>query len=532
MPTITLNKKDLLKLVGKPLSNAQIEDRIAMLGTDVEFIKDNEIIVTTFPNRPDLLSEEGFARALSSFIGKKTGLRNYKVHSSKYTYRIDPKVKKIRPFVGAAVVKRVQFDQAFYEAFMNLQEKLCLTHGRNRKKVAIGAHDLDTIHFPLNYGAKDLEHSFTPLDMGREMTLRQILNKHPKGKEYGHLLEGQNHAPIWIDKKGQVLSMPPIINSEETKITMQTKSIFFDVTGTDQQAVDQALNILVTACADRGGKIYAVNKQPNLTPIKLQVKLNYVNQLLGLELKQKDYENLLAKMGLGYQQGKVLVPTYRVDILHPIDIIEDVAIAYGYENFKPELPNVSTVGEEHSFEKFKRVVSTAMANYGLLETNTHHLSNLIEQKTNMQTQLTPIPLTNALNEDYSYLRIWMLPSLLQVLRDNKHQEYPQQLYEIGTVFTEQEEFQRLACVLSGDVSYTDARQILEGLLRNLGVEAKYKETTHGSFIPGRVARVSIKRKKVAYVGELHPQVLHSNNLDMPVSCFELNLSVLYELLKH
>ena len=531
MPTITLSKKDLLHLVGKPLPDAQLKERISMLGTDLEHIKGDEIQVEVFPNRPDMLSEEGFARALSSFVGKKMGLRTYKVQKSDYKVIIDAKVKEITPAVSAAVVKGVKFDEAFYASFMELQEKLCLTHGRKRKKLAMGAYDLNTLQFPLTYTAKNPDFRFQPLEMHQEMSLSNILIRHPKGKEFAHLLDGYTHYPIWIDHEGEVLSMPPVINSEPTKVTLATKDLFLEVTGTDQQAVDQALHILVTACADRGGKIYAVNDWPNLEPTKMAVELSYVNQLLGLALKQEEFVKLIERMGYGYQNEKVLVPAYRVDVLHPMDVVEDVAIAYGYERFTPEIPKVGTVGEENKFEKFKQLISRIMVGYGLLETNTHHLSNLEDQQKNMHAAITPVPLTNALNQDYSVLRAWMLPSLIKVLQGNKHHDYPQKIFEIGTVFSTEEEFTRIGCALTGDVGYTDARQLLDGLFRSLGVEGKYKEADHGSFISGRVARVSVKGKKMAYIGELHPEVLTNFGLEMPATCFELNLSELYALLQ-
>ena len=530
MPTVNLNKKEVLSLVGKKLSDKELADRIAMLGTDLEYVKGNEIMVEIFPNRPDMLSEEGLARALSSFVGKKTGLRQYKVHPSNYRVVLEASAKKITPHVVAAVVKGLKFTQQQYDSFMNLQEKLCLTHGRRRKKLAIGAYDLTTVQFPIKYTTKPTNFSFRPLDTIGTLSLKEILTHHQKGKEYGHLLESHNKYPVWIDKKDQVLSMPPVVNSEETKITTKTKDIFLEITGTDTFAVEKAMNILLAACADQGGKIYKTNITPSLQPIPMKLSLDYVNKLLGLSLNQQQLQKLLARMGHGYQAGKVLVPAYRADILHPMDLVEDVAIAYGYEHFTPEIPNVSTIGQEVPFNTFKRTVCTTMAGLGYLETNTNHLSNVADQTTKMNYKLPVVSLTNALTVDYNILRAWMLPSLLGVLKANKHYDYPQKLFEAGTVFTNKGEVTRLGCVLSGDVNYTDARQTLDALLANLGLKGAYKEIDHGSFIVGRVARVSVKGKAIAYVGEIHPQVLVNVGLEMPVSCFELNLTELFKLL--
>ena len=154
MPKITLNKKETLKLVGKNIPDKQLEESIPLLGTDLERVTKDKIEVEIFPNRPDMLSEEGFARALSSFMGIKTGLKSYKVNSSKYKYIIDSKVKSVRPYCGAAVVKGVKFTEASLTGFMNLQDKLHTTHGRNRAKVAMGAHDLTNVSFPIKYTTK------------------------------------------------------------------------------------------------------------------------------------------------------------------------------------------------------------------------------------------------------------------------------------------------------------------------------------------------------------------------------------------
>ena len=257
MPTIALDKKDLAKLVGKNISDEQLKERIPMLGTQLEAFEGNEITVEVFPNRPDMLTEEGFARALSSFLGIKTGLRNYKVNPSSYRFTIDSKVKKVRPAVATAVIKDIKIDNAIIKSIMDMQDKLTLTHGRNRKKVAIGIHNLDKIAFPLIYTTKPRNFSFTPLDTKKPYTLDQILELHPKGREFGHLLQEFQEFPIWVDKKGQVLSMPPIINSEETKITSSTTNFFIDITGTDQLAVNQALEGVAT---DKGSsQVYPIS---------------------------------------------------------------------------------------------------------------------------------------------------------------------------------------------------------------------------------------------------------------------------------
>ena len=542
MPVIELNKKEVFKLVGKILQDDKLKERISMLGTDLDEISNETIKVEIFPNRPDMLSEEGFSRALSSFIGVKKGLRKYNIKKGKYKVKVDNSVKKVRGAVCAAVVKDVVLNEVAVKSLMQLQEKLHTTHGLNRKRVSIGVYDLDTIKFPLLYTTKEKSFRFVPLDMKKELTLLQILSQHPKGRDYASLLEGFEKFPIWIDSNGRVLSMPPIINSEETKIKENTKNLFIDVTGMDQQAVEQALNIIVCSLADRGSKVYSVdfgkNKFPNLNPEPWKLDLNKVNSLLGLNLKKSDIKKYLEMMGHAYDGKNVYVPCYRTNILHQVDLAEDIAIAYGYENFNPEIPNVSTIGEEDEFENFKNKVATLLAGLGFFETNSYNVTNkdIQNKKTNSKNQL--IELLNPCSKDNTVLRYWMIPSLLAILTENKHYEYPQSIFEIGNCFkkgkteTFVSEETNLAIALAHQkASFTEIKQIVDYFFVSLGLAYKIEEEKHSSFIDGRVGKIILNGKIAGILGEIHPDVITNFDLEMPVSCAELNLFEIFSALK-
>ncbi len=529
MATITLNKKDVLKLIGRNISDKDIE-KAAMLGTPVEEVDANEITVEVFPNRPDLLSEEGFARALSAFLGIKKGLRNYNVNKSSYKFKIDPKVKNVRPCVAQAVVKDIKLDADTVNSLMKLQEKIHLTHGRNRKKVSMGLYDLDKMKFPLIYTTKPTDFKFQPLD-GEKMSLHEILERHPKGIEFAHLLEGFKEYPVWIDANNKVLSMPPIINSEDTRVTTETKNLFIDSTGTDQNAVEQAINIIVAACADRGGKIYQVNNFPDMKAKSMKLDLDYVNKLTGLNVKQSEVKALLGRMGLGLNGKSVLIPAYRSDVIGQADLAEEIAIAYNYDNIKAEIPNISTIGEEDGFEKLKLKISNILSGLGLLEANTYHLINSEDQTKKMNCNIKFVKLKNSTSKEYDSLRAWLIPSLMQVLKNNRHREYPQNVFEIGRVFVNNEEITRVAVLLNDvNVGFTEIKQILDALELSLGVKFSLKEAEHSSFISGRVARVSCKGKEIAYIGEIHPRCLENFELETPVAALELNLSELSKVM--
>ncbi|MDP2908690.1 MAG: phenylalanine--tRNA ligase subunit beta [Nanoarchaeota archaeon] len=548
MPTITLNKKVFEKLVGKQLPVDQLKEKISFLGTDLEKIEGDEIVVEVFPNRPDMLSEQGFARAFSSFIGRKVGLRKYAAKKSGYKVSVDKSVSIVRPFTACAVVKGIKFDNEKIKEVIQIQEKLHVTYGRNRKKVAIGIYPLEKIKFPVRFEArKPDEIRFQPLDTTEIMTASQMLVKHPAGKAYAHLLEGCQVYPIFVDANNEILSMPPVINSDRTgKITLKTNDVFVECSGFDLKVLCRCLNIIVAALADMGGQIFEVELDyqrkkvvtPDFTPGEMKISRDYVNRVLGLDLGDDEIKRYLLRMGYDCSAGKAVIPSYRADVLHPIDLVEDIAIAYGYDNFEEEIPNVSTVAEEDKFEVFKRKVAEILVGLGMIETNTYNLTNKENLTAKLGISFECVELENAKNVDYNVLRSWMIPNLLQVLKNNKHHEFPQKIFEIGTIFkkspaeeTGVKEMDRLAvCVSNTRADYTEIKQVFDSLFRALDVEYTVTETEHDSFIPGRVARIGVRGKGVAYIGEIHPIVIGNLALEMPVAAFELNLTDLYALM--
>ena len=334
-----------------------VEEKISLLGTPLEHIDEDELELEIFPNRPDLLSMQGFLRAFKAFLGKETGLKKYKINKPEKNYKIkiSPSVKSVRPYTVCAIVKNLKFDDEKIKEIIDLQEKLHSTLGRNRKKFAIGIYPLEKIKLPIKYEArapKDI--NFIPLEETREMNGIQILQKTQTGKEYAYLLKNYDKFPVFVDSNKNILSMPPIINSNETgKITENTKEVFIECSGSDFNILKKTLNIIVTTFADMDGKVYAMELQydkkiitPDLTPEKMKISLENINKLLGLELKEKDLEKLLPKMGYDYKNKKVLIPAWRTDILHEVDIAEDTAIAYGYNKLIPEISKLATLGQE------------------------------------------------------------------------------------------------------------------------------------------------------------------------------------------
>ena len=546
MPTIVLKKSVLEKVIGKKLPIDKLKDRISMLGTNLEKIESDEIHVEIFPNRPDLLSEQGFARAFSSFIGIKTGLREYKIKSSNCKVIVDKSVA-MRPYTACAILKNLKFNDERIREIIQMQEKLATTHGRKRKKSCYGIYPLQKINFPITYIAKDPKTiKFKPLGFKEDIPADKIEELHPTGKEYKQITESWTKYPFYIDCKGKVLSMLPYTNSDDLgKIDETTKDVFIECTGTDYQNVEIALNMFVTTLADMGGEIYSIemiypNKTsttPNLNPSEMKIDINYVNKRLGLNLNEKEMIKYLASMGFGYKNGKALIPSYRADILHQVDLIEDIAIAYGYENFEEIIPKVATIAQEDEFEKFKKKIIYLLIGLNFLETNSYHLIPKTLQLNNMNIQSEVIPLVDPISIEYNTLRSWLLPSLLQILKENKHNEYPQNIFEIATVFlpdkqkaTLVDEKQHLSIVLCNpEIDYTKIKQVIDYLLRMFSIEYTIKETAHPSFIPGRVAEVIVNKISLGFLGELHPTVLTNFTIDTPIAVCELDCNMLFEL---
>ncbi|MCX6822331.1 MAG: phenylalanine--tRNA ligase subunit beta [Candidatus Aenigmarchaeota archaeon] len=549
MPVITFDVNDFCKLVGKDIQVKEIEEKLPMLGVGVENIEKDEFSVEVNPNRPDMLSVEGLARAFSSFMDINTGLKTYKAEKSIYFVKADSTTKTIRPYIVCAVVTGVEMTDEFIKSLMQIQEKLHVTHCRKRKKAAIGVHDLDKVKFPILYTAKDTAFKFIPLGEEKEMTLDNILKHTPKGKDYGWILKGMDKYPILIDSDNKVMAMPPIINSTHTMVDEKTKNLFIDITGTDDKTINEVLNIVVTSLADRDGKIQLVKvkypdreiETPKIGTNMMNLEPNYVNKLLGIKLTNYEMIEYLQKMGFdAVEVGKniqVVIPCYRTDIMHAMDLVEDIAIAYGYDRFKPEIPNISTIGEEDQLESFSTKLRTLLVGYGLQEVTTFILTNKdnLYKKMKMEEK-DVIETANPKTEEYNIVRNWFLPSLMEVLWRNRHREYSQNIFEVGDVIelspsseTGAKTMRRLGIVLChSKANFSEIKSMVESILSNLGVkDYKIEESTLPCFIPGRAAKIVINEKNLGRFGEINPEVVSNWELEMPAAACEICVNSLF-----
>ncbi|AEF96129.1 phenylalanine--tRNA ligase subunit beta [Methanotorris igneus] len=547
MPTINVRKSDLERLVNMDLSDAFIEEKFPMMGVEVEevFEENGEKFIqfSINPNRPDYLSAEGLARGFRGFIGIETGLKRYDVYESDIKVYVED--VKTRPYIAFALVKNVQIDDVVLESIINLQEKLHWTIGRDRKKVAIGIHDANKVEAPFYYKEVDGDEiKFIPLNSEEEMTPREILEKHEKGIKYAHLIKDK--FPIILDKNGNVLSMPPIINGILTKVTTETRNLLIDVTGTDKNAVENTLNIIVTALADRGGTIfkaeviYADEKitYPNLEPKVKETTPDFINKTLGLNLNVGEIISCLRKgrMDAVYENGKlkVFIPAYRVDILHEVDFAEEVAINYGYDKFAGEYPIIGTIGEVDKLEKKCDFIREVMIGLGFYEVVNLTLSNQKILFENMRLDVDEkdyIEVLKPASVEHRVVRTSILPLLLETLRINKHKELPQRIFEIGDCVVIDENFETkgrnikkiAGAVIHPTANFNEIKSYVEALLRELKIDYELENHSHPSFIEGRCAKIINNEKEIGYFGEIHPEVILNFDLEHPVVGFEIEI---------
>jgi len=541
MPVINFKYSDLCSILGQEIPMETLADRIPMIGADIEHAEAgcDDMSVEFFPDRPDLYCVEGTARGLRAFMGIEPGMKTYEVGKSGIDVYIDKSVKDVRPIFLCGVVKGVNIDDNMLKSIMEMQEKLHTTIGRKRKKLAIGIHDLDKVKAPFTYRLAE-PHSirFVPLAKTEEMDMEEILTKHEKGRDYAHLLKDYKEYPIILDKDGNVLSFPPIINGALTTVTTETHNLFIDVTGFDRKAVKGALDIVCTALAERGGRIESVTmhsgnvafQSPDFTPTSYNISAAECNAYLGTKLKPADMVAALAKMGLDATASgdniNVTVPTYRLDMMHKVDIFEDVGIGWGFENFGSSYSLTQTSGGLLPETEFSEGLRDIMVGMGFMEVMT---LTLINDKDEFETSRLPyvenVKVLNPATEDVTCLRSYLMPSLVNILRHNKHRDLPQRIFEIGNVVRDDITRPHICAMYTASkVSFTEIKSITESVLREMGCEYELKATDIGTFIDGRGAEVLYKGKPIGMFGEMAIEVVTGYEITHPIAFMELDLS--------
>ena len=510
-------------------------------------------------DRPDLFDVGGLARALRGTLGIESGLPQYTAvfpSDRRINVKVDKSVAyrdSYRPFIACAAMTLPPIDDASLVSIMKLQENLHWGVGRDRKLASIGIYDCATFGNLISYRTMDPDNEpFVPLGMpGEKLSGRQIIESHPKGIAYAELLKGMNRYPVLVDSNGQVLSMPPIINSDETKLKKGTTHVFIDVTGVSQAAVTKTLDTLVCSLCEIGGKTELVEilpegkyenrlSSPKLTPKSLDLSLAEAKRWLGLPLNEKSIVSALRNMRFDVKpiEGSndrflVSYPAYRTDIRHMVDLFEDVAIGYGYANIEPKLVRSMTVGTPRAEEIVSDRVRQILIGLGYSEimslpltTEEHQFERLRIAAPERYPQVA-----NPKLKAYNVVRTHLMGGLFEALRENRRRPMPFGLFEIDNVtdldeaaITGASEERRVAFVEIGKASgYATARSTVDSLLRELGWQAEYEAIEHPTFVDGRAAACRVNGKQIGVLGEVHPEVLTNYGLTFPVALAELTL---------
>ena len=552
MPKIDVSHKDLCGLIGRKLSTEQLADEVLYAKGELDEVNGDTLkIDIKDTNRPDLWSAEGVAREIRA-RSKKSGLQVYEVRKSSYVVNVDTKSAS-QPMTVSVVAKNIHIDDAFMSQIIQLQEKLSVTFGRNRKDISMGIYDIDKITFPLTYTSLHPEKiRFVPLDFKREINGNEILELHPKGKEFGHLLKGHEQYPIWVDANKNILSMPPIINSDSHgKVVKSTKNVFIECTGYDMKILNTAICILAAQMADRGANLYSVKVNygkksiltPDMSPKKFYTTVSYVNKVIGTGLTDKKFIELAEKSlydaKIVGRKVEILYPAYRQDIMHERDIVEDIAISLGFNSLEPLNPKLITKGGLLRDQIYADRIAEVMTGCGFQEILSYTLTNTSNLFEKMNIAGKAIEIEKPQSSNWSVFRTSLLPGLMEFLAKNKHVEYPQSVFEIGDTIVEDQSVQtrskdvpKMTAVISAAVvNYDQISSTLDALLRNIGIEYTLKKSSHPSFIEGRTAEILVGKTHTGFIGEIHPAVLNGWDLENPVVAFEIDLEEIFNLLR-
>jgi len=575
MPVVDVDPDELRELTGTELSDDELRADLFDLGLEFEGWTDEEEMQLEFaPDRLDRLSVEGIARSLRYHYGDDRGVYVPKTNDAEWTIEVDSSVPEGRPYVTGAVVRGLDMDDSALQSLIQVQEKLHATMGRGRAKGAIGVHDLVALKGAPGTGSeKTIRYvgvepdgdTFVPLDSDAEMTPADVLTDHPIGDTYGDLVASFDRYPAIYDSIG-LFSFPPVINGRRTEVSTVSRDLFVEMTGTDQWTIDHMLNIVCYALEARGARVERVDvaydedatgeyaggtlDRPDLSVDRKTITHNRVESIIGVDLSAEEVVDCAERAGLDAEQTdddrayEVSIPPYRVDVLHPLDVVDDIGRAYGFNDLEPRYPDISTVGGRHERSRLEDAARDALVGLGFEDLLNFHMINAQENFERMRLPdpraadrngavgaAEPVTIREPYSEAYTMLRTWALPSLMMVLERNTHRAYPQDLAEVGLAAglndsenTGVAERRTVAAVLArADASYEDAKARLQALAGAFGKTLETPPTGHPSFIRGRAAKVVLDGEPAGVIGEVHPEVLVEHDLELPVAAFEFRL---------
>ena len=555
MPTIDIKKKDLDGLIGKKLNIAALEKLLMLAKAELKEYNadtDDMKVELSDSNRPDLWCAEGVARQVRiALSGRPEEYGFFKPgHKATRTIKVAKEMKAVRPYIAACIARDIRMNDDVLAQMIQSQDKLSEIFGRKRSTVSIGIYETDKIAFPVDYKLAGPDAiAFAPLGMNEKLTLGQILERHPKGVQYGGIVKPFPKYPVLVDSMNHVLSFPPIINSAEIgEVKTTTRNVLVEVTGTDQRMVALTLNILAVNFHDRGAEIDPVMVvYPYLTEMGRSVTCPYdtsgtvrlsvskFNAALGENISVAELGKRLSSYGHKVKASKDVVsityPPYRDDIMHAMDMVEDYAISRGYDSFEAVMPQQSTVGGLSRIELLSDAVRGHMVGAGFQEFVSNILCSQGEMADGLAAGDKLVEVDNVMSLAYSVLRNRVLPSLLNVEAASSKAFYPHRTFEVGEVAVLDQrtnmgtrtDLNLAALIAHPTANFSEMHSTLDVLLYYLGVEYRLEPAEHPLFLQGRCGKIVTAGVELGHIGEVRPEVLERRQITMPCAAFEINL---------
>jgi phenylalanyl-tRNA synthetase beta chain len=541
MPTVNFNKWKLLEKL--KIDEKSLEEILFKLKSESKIIDENTIEIEVNADRPDLLISDGIKRAIDGLLSRKLGEAIYETFQSEYSLTVEE--VKARPYVVGAIIRGLKIDEDYLREIIQFQEKLHSTVGRKRKKVAIGLHDLDKIDGKnIIYKEVTLDTRFIPLGYNKQLSIKEVIEFTPQGIEYGKISLRENKIPAITQDNGEILSIPPIINSEKTKITTLTTNLFVDITGTSLDAIIETLDIIVTNFAEAGAKIGIINlnsnyleKSPVLKKRNLTINTNYINKVLGTSFDIDVIVNELLKARISVSKVSeelinIIIPPYRVDLKTPIDIVEEVAMMIGYENLIPKQFYPRSTGKISQ----KSIISRKLRDLVIGAKYEEILTFVLISSKYLNGEYVKI--SNPVSEEYNAVRNSLLPNILLFLRRNQYARFPVRIFEIGEVVVRDHnsdtgysnEFRLGIAIMNSKVSYEELQSDIHSILLSLGLQPEYKSVNDDKFIKGRVSKIIVNNIEIGILGEINPEILENLEIYYPVVAGELYLDKIQTIL--
>ncbi len=541
MAIITFDLEDLARL---GISKKDVEYSTDRLGMSLESIDEKGATIDITPNRPDMLDIIGFARAVKFLMGKTVPKEKSYSLERKPLLTVDASAaaRTVQPYISLAAAKNVNLGGNNLKNLINFTEKFCDTYGRKRKKLSMGLYNLDSVSGNLTYTAAK-KGEFAPLGSRKNETLKQILETHPKGVAYADILDKSVRYPVLKDERN-ILALIPIINSESTKVTENTKNLLIDITASTRYAAEAAMNMFACSFIDMGADVYPCNvvykkksaTTPDLKYREIKIKRAKAELTLGFYLAENKVINLTNKLGhVSAKYGNdtlVYVPPYRLDVLNEQDIIEDIVIAYGYGNIAPMPLGSTAIGIPDIVNEYSNKVGNFMVGLGYTEAMNMYLTNEelnFKRFGRQYDEASVISIAYSKTEAITMLRTALLPCLMENLGNSVHERMPQRIFEIGKTFNLNkgkviEKLNFAAVSEHSKANYSEMKAVATEFLKFTGIkDYRLVEYTENAFIDGRAARIMLKDQTIGHIGEINPKILRNFRLEEPVVALEIDL---------